>query len=740
MAIAANMLAGDDPWLPRLWRSVGRLSSGAMARIERFLDQAGFDRAPWLAVGLATGIAAWFDLGNRWQWLALVALCLAVALLAWVAMRRDGAYPYIQQAVFSLGLCVAAGCLTVWAKSSFTGTPPIMHAMAPTLAAKVLDREDIPAQHRFRLTLALRDPHGGRAIRVRVNVPEKFDAPGLTEGSIIRLRARLMPPRPPQLPGARDFARDAWFSGLAASGSAMGPIIVVRPALGENGWARLRHALSDHVRSKVPGSPGGIAATLVSGTRGGIAWDDQQAMRDAGLTHLLAISGLHVSAVVAGAYLLTFRLLAMWPWLVLRLRLPVVATAMAAGAGIGYTLLTGMHLPTVRACSGALLVLVAMALGRQPLSMRLLASAACIVMLMWPEEVVGPSFQLSFGSVVAIIALHGARPVQLFLAHREEGWWRRLGRHTVMLLLTGLVIDLALMPIALHHFHRAGIFGSLANLIAIPLVTFVTMPFIALGLVLDLAGLGAPAWWVVNRSLTFLLAVTHGLVSQPGAVSLLPTMGGASFVLFVGGMLWLGLWHGWVRLLGLVPVLLGALSLAMLRAPDVLITGDGRNLGIADLAAQRLLILRPGRTSFSRDMMIEQTGMTGQVVALEQWPGAQCNKVACRIVINRGGRIWHILVIKTKLFLDDRSLASACAEADIVVAQTKLYGPCHPSMLKADREMLLRSGGLALDLERRKVISVEDSEGEHPWWRAPHRLPKYHEEEVVIPYLPKGGG
>src|SRR5699024_5877039 len=122
------------------------------------------------------------------------------------------------------------------------------------------------------------------------------------------------------------------------------------------------------------------------------------------------------------------------------------------------------------------LVLVALALGREPLSLRMLAVAAFFVMLLWPEAVVGPSFQMSFASVIAIVALHGSAPMRAFLAAREEAWWAWSARRVAMLLASGLVIEFALMPIGLYHFLRAGVYGAFANVIAIPLTTFMTMP------------------------------------------------------------------------------------------------------------------------------------------------------------------------------------------------------------------------------------------------------------------------
>ena len=722
------------------WRSRASLSSVAKT-IEHFLDNAGFDRAPWLAVGFAAGITLWFFLANLWEWLALICLCLGLALAALVAMRADGRYPFLRQALIAMALMLAAGCATVWAKSSLIGEYPIDHPMAALLVGTILERDEEPALGRVLLKLAVREPRSNRLIRVRMKVPLAADHPDLTEGAVVQVRARLMPPMPPRLPGARDAALEAWFAGLAANGSSLGPITVLRPAASGKYWAWARQSLSAHVQARVPGSAGGIAATLVSGNRGAIAFADQQAMRDAGLTHLLAISGLHVSAVVAGAYLVALRLLALWPWLALRLRLPVMATLAGALAGIGYTLLTGMHLPTVRACVGALLVLAAMLIGRQPLGLRMLAAAAMGVMLMWPESVIGPSFQMSFGSVVAIIAIHSAAPAHAFHAPRQEAWWRRVARHLAMLLVSGMVIDLALMPVALFHFHRAGAYGSVANLIAIPLVTFVAMPFIALGLLLDVVGAGAPAWWVVARSLQFLLAVTHWLVTRPGAVSQIPAMGGTSYALFVAGMLWLGLWRGRARLLGLVPAIIAAASLAMLHSPDVLITGDGHNLGIitqpetnpAGDGQPSLLILREGKSTYTSEAMLEAAGMSGAVAKLTEWPGAQCNKDFCLVSLARGGRIWRFLIARRDAMVAPSALARACAGVDIVVAPHKLYGPCRPALIKADRVTLMRSGGLALDLENRRVQTVEDSEGEHPWWRAPHRLPRLIESDEGPP-------
>ena len=152
----------------------------------------------------------------------------------------------------------------------------------------------------------------------------------------------------------------------------------------------------------------------------------------------------------------------------------------------------------MRSCVAALLVLGALVLGRDALSLRMIAVAGDFVLLSWPESAIGPNFQMSFAAVLAIIALSTSALVRAFLAAREEPWSIPPARRVAMLFATGVVIELALIPIVLFHFHRAGLYGALANVVAIPLVTFGSMPLIALGLVFDPVGAGAPFWWRWN--------------------------------------------------------------------------------------------------------------------------------------------------------------------------------------------------------------------------------------------------
>ncbi len=697
------------------WRRRLRLSSiGDTA--ERILGRSGFDKGPWLVVALAAGIAAWFMFDNPWQWAAVIGTCCLLSLAAAQVWQDKDGRVVLRNGVIAVAVMVALGVATIWTRSEFVGAEAIERPVVGIFDARVLEREEQPAEDRVRLVIAARDAESGTARKFRVNIPMERASDDIREGTRIRLRARLMPPAPAMLPGAYDFSRSAWFMGYAATGSALGEIEIVEQSTEADALAETQRSLSSHVRGQLGGSAGSIAAALASGDRGGIAEADEEAMRDAGLTHLLSISGLHVSAVIAAAYLIAIKLLALWQWLALRVRLPIIAAAVAASAGIGYTLLTGAEVPTVRSCVGAILVLLALALGREALSMRMVATAAFFVLLLWPESLVGPSFQMSFAAVLAIVALHNSAPVRAFLAPREESWLARLSRRTFMLLVTGFVIELALMPIVLFHFHRAGVYGAFANVIGIPLTTFLCMPLIALALLLDTVGLGGPVWYLAGKSLDLLIGIAHFTAGQPGAVKLMPEMGGATFAVFVAGGLWLALWRGRLRLWGLGASAIATVILLTKPVPDIFVSSDGRHVGIAG-EGDRLLILRESRSSYASDNLLELAGMDGEPVPLTEWPGADCTRDVCVLKLERSGRDWFVLMARSRDRIEERALAAACERSDIVIADRWLPRSCRPKWLKADRNLLDRTGGLAINLNDQEFTTVADSQGEHGWWR-----------------------
>ncbi|KPF91142.1 metal-binding protein [Novosphingobium sp. AAP83] len=693
-----------------------RLSS-TLEHAEAFLEAHPFERGLWLVVAFAAGIVAWIALSMPAQWIALLLTLAGLALLLAIMLDQNR-FGRLRMAVIGLAVMGCAGLITIWAKSELVGQPGISGPRVVWLQGFLVERREEPAKARARLLLRVPVEGFSDPVLVRVNLPADKDSPAARQGAVVRLRARLMPPAAPMLPGAYDFARTAWFSGIAATGSALSNIEVLQ-ASGQSTTLRgLQSSLATHIRAMLAGSPGNIAAALASGDRGAIAIIDEDAMRDAGLTHLLSISGLHVSALVGFVYWIAARVLAFIPWIALRIRVPIGAALAGALAGVAYTLLTGAEVPTVRSCIGALLVLAALAMGRDPLSLRLVAVGGLLVMLFWPEAVVGPSFQMSFSAVIAIIAFHSAAPVRGFLTADHHGPVVRFARSIILLLVTGVVIEMALMPIGLFHFHRAGVYGALANVIAIPLTTFAIMPLIGLALLLDLGGVGAPMWWLAGKALELLLAIAHFVAARPGAVTMLPPVAPWSFGLFIAGMLWLALWTGRVRLWGAIPAAIAVAVMILAPTPDILVTGDGHHVGITG-EGNDLLVLRAGRGDYMRENLLELAGMEGDLRTLEDWPAARCSADFCTLAINRAGKRFTLLMARTREYIDDMALASACERADIVIADRRLPWSCRPKMLKADRTFLAKTGGITINLASGHIRTVAETQGMQGWYRWP---------------------
>jgi competence protein ComEC len=668
----------------------------------------------WFPVGLVLGVALWFWLPAAAYWTGAVALFAAAALaaFAFAGARRAG------RALGWFALAGALGLSLVWVKAERAAAPRLVREGLVEAIGTIVSVQPLAAERVIRLVVAPDRVDARTPARLRVSLEEEDAPEGLLPGARIGFSAWMMPPAPMAAPGGYDFARTAWFQRIGGSGRAH-RVEIVSPAAG-GGWratlASWRQRLAAHIRSRLgEGAAGGIGAALATGDQHGIPEADAEAMRRSGLAHLLSVSGLHLTAVVGSVMFLTLRILALSPALALRLRLVLFAAGAGAIAGIAYTALTGAEVPTVRACIASLLVLLAIAIGREALSLRLLAVAAIVVVLLWPESVAGPSFQLSFAAMTAILALHEHPGIAALLARRDEGVFAKSGRILLALVLTGLAVEVALAPIALFHFHKSGLYGAAANVVAIPLTTFLIMPLEALALLFDLVGLGGPFWWLTRQSLSFLVWLAHAAASAPGAVAFLAAMPRGAFALLAGGGLWICLWRTRWRRLGLAPVAIGGLWALTTPAPDLIVTGDGQHL-VLRTPEGGLALLRPKAGDYVRSTLAELAGAEPEYRELDELPGAACSPDLCRARITREGRTFEILATRTRHFVRWDQMVAACGRADIVIADRGLPRGCVPRWFRADRFSLRRTGGLTITFgQNPRIETVAGQIGRHPW-------------------------
>ncbi|MCA8930023.1 MAG: ComEC/Rec2 family competence protein, partial [Alphaproteobacteria bacterium] len=480
----------------------------------------------------------------------------------------------------------------------------------------------------------------------------------------IRVNARLFPVSGAIYPASYDPRRLAFFDGIGAEGWLGKTTQMAGECHPPGALAEARAWLRGRLLADVPGAAGGILVGVSTGWRGDIAGDDAHAMRNAGLGHLLAISGLHVGLVV-GLVLVALRAgLALVPWVALRF--PIHKWAAAAGllAGIGYLAFSGGSVPTQRAMIMLGLVLIALLLDRVELSMRPVAWAAVIVLAAAPDAILTPSFQLSFAAVIGLVAVF-----ETWRRHRRRQGVsdRRLpwaARYVLGVAATTVVATLATMPFAAFHFHRIALLGLFANLIAVPVFAFWVMPALLAGLLLAPLGLETWLWQAAGAGVDLILAVAYALGNAEGAVGrvgVVPVWGIGCAVL---GGLWWAIWQERWRWWGVPLVLAGLAAPLTARPPDAIVSRD--LLAVSDRQGGYWM---RGRGGFVRERWLDETAARER-----PWPDGReagapgvafaCDGRACRLTTPDG----------TLALVEDPDAAGDCRTATYGIARYKLPG------------------------------------------------------------------
>lgn len=680
--------------------------------------------APWLAVAMGAGVAGYFALREEppgWT----LALAPALMLLAMLVARRA---PQAGWAIALAGAAALGFGAAAWhaARAAPLAAPP---ARAVVASGIVQDVDLLPEGRR--LTLAeLRfgpdEPVQPRSfrIRLRANDPARPEP-----GDRVTVRALIRTPSPPAFPGAWDFQRSAFFAGQGGAGFAIGPAEVAAAEASGQPLSGLRTTLESRVVAVVPGAAGAVAAALLTGGQSAIPRADLAAMRDSGLAHLLSVSGLHIAIVMGVTFWVVRLLVACWRWLALRADGKAVAGVAALVAGGFYMLLTGSQVPMQRSFATAVLVTLALLTGRQALSMRSLALAAAAVMLLSPEAVLGPSFQMSFAAVLALIAGWEALKGPMARLRGDGTWWRKGLVFAVGLVGTSVLAGLATAPFGLAHFGRLQWYGVAANAAAVPLTSMLVMPAGMLAAALMPLGLEGPALRVMGWGCEAVLAVAREVAAWPGAAQTarpIPPWGLAAFAL---GMVWLCLWRLRWRWLGLPVMALGLASPVLHRPPDLFVSGDARLIGV--VADGALWLQRQsGASALTRESWLRAHGLR-EAAALPTGEGAvaggavACEPGACRLR--------PVPQAPEAVLLRGDPAAGHCGRAGLVVSAEPLRRRCAGSQV-IDRFSVWRNGPHAVWFEASglRVVSDRAWRGARPWV-PPMPVPRAREEQPPAP-------
>src|SRR5262245_14382485 len=289
-------------------------------------------------------------------------------------------------------------------------------------------------------------------------------------------------------------------------------------------------------------------------------------------------------AVVAGVVFFAVRaLLALIPALTVSFAIKKWSAVAALFAAAFYLLLSGAEVATQRSFLMTAVVLIAVIVDRRAVTFRTLAVAALIVLAIAPEALVHPSFQMSFAATLGLVALVQVGMPSL-LASPDHSATARIalwgGREIAMLVLASLVAGLATTPYAAFHFHRITPYGLLANLAAMPVVSALVMPAGLLGLAAMPFGFDGVFWAIMGAGIDWMIGVTQWVAALPGAVGRVPAFGIGPIIAASLGIILLGLLRTPLRWSGAMLVLLAAVWAARVPQPDILISADGRHVGV----------------------------------------------------------------------------------------------------------------------------------------------------------------
>jgi competence protein ComEC len=670
---------------------------------------------PWLPVAFGFGVVLYFTAAREPAPWAAGALAAAAGVAAWLARARPLAFP----ALLAMA-AVAAGFAVVTFKSARIAHSILRYpAWNVAIAGYVEAREE--RERTDRIVIRIHRIEGRRLDaapdRVRLSV-RKGTAPPV--GSFVELNARLNPPLRPLRPGGYDFSRDLYFQRIGATGFATGAIKTAEPPAPLGLWlhyatfiAGLRDAIDARIRAAVAGDAGAIASALITGKRDAISSPVNEAMYISSLAHVLSISGYHM-AVVAGVVFFVIRAgLALFSALALRRAIKKWAAFAALAAAAFYLLLSGAEVATQRAFIMTAIVLVAVMVDRFALTLRNLALAALGVMLLVPEAVVHPSFQMSFAATLALVAAY-ERGLAWRPATADTSLGARLalwgGREIAALLLASLVAGLATMPYAAYHFHRLAPYGVLANLLAMPIVSIWVMPAGLLALLALPFGFDAPLWRLMGGGIAWMIEVALFVANLPGAVGRIAAFGTGPLLLCTAGLVVLGLLRSPLRWSGAILIAVSALWAVRAPLPDVLIADRGDVVAVRS-AQGRLAIMR---------------GSGGDAFALREWlaadadartpkdeslrHGAMCDDVGC-VARLADGRV-------VALALHAEAFAEDCRRAVLVVSPRTAPPGCSAKVI--DRTVWPHSGAIAVYAKggALQIVAATPPGYDRPWARS----------------------
>ncbi len=678
----------------------------------------------WLPVFFGAGVGIYFELLEEPD--LTLSLGLFIAALALRMLARGHLAGFL---LTSILLCMAAGFFAAKLRTDIVAENVLERHGAYNLEGFVesFDRQTArKGRAVIRLTsMKYEDEEvAKRPFRVRVNVRGGVT---LLPGSTVKLRAILGPPPEPVMPGGYDFARMSFYQGVGASGYMLSRPEVLEPRelpldmKFRTRLAELRARIGARITSVLPGQTGELAAALTVGQTAGLDETSQKDLRASGLAHVTSISGLHMSLVAGTVFWFLRWTLALFPSIALRFSARTIAGGAALVCVTIYLALSGAAIAAVRSYIMIAVVFLAILLNRPALSLRNVALAGLLILIVLPDSLIDLSFQMSFAATAALIA--GYERFGRYLHFEARNVRERLTWQPVYIvgavLMTTATAGLAVEPFSAYHFHNLTTYAALGNLLGGPPVDLLAMPAMIVALIAMPFGLEEWPLKAMGLGVDGMMMVAKWVAALPGSLVVVPAFPFAALLIIVCGGLWLIIWRRPWRLWGLAAIGLGIALTSIHDRADVLVDRDAKVVAIRDRDG-KLQAPKSRRAFYTMAQWLKADGDARTPKEASTGAGWQCDLTAC-VAMVKGKQV--SLTSKMEAVRED------CERAAIMVAPMDIVVPCRAPKILLDRGALWEKGAAAIRISDGQIVVKRAAEprGVRPW------APARRRREVISP-------
>lgn len=560
----------------------------------------------WLPVGMILGIAAYFSLKTEPEIFTTLSI-ITIGLLA-IFLKQQANWRFLMYHIIGF----AIGFTLIFFKVHQLATPMLENNLDDieiTGTINEITKNAYKEEETLRLVLnnvSIANEPIKAKIRINISADQavEFDI-----NDVITVKANLYPiPMPCSLHGY--FARRAaYLNGITGTAKFL-ELVQIIPAKDIN-FAKTRQNVTLSILKNMQEPYGAIATALVTGECSYIPRILRQQFADAGLAHVLAISGLHLSLIAGLVFLLIRRSLCIYQPFAIRYPTKKLAAFITVIICWLYMALANYGIPIQRSFIMISLAMFAICINRTAFSMRSIVIAGFVVLLLTPESVISASFQLSFAAVLGLLAFYESywQNIQDKLFHKTIKFLilKKITLNIAGIFATTLIASLATTPFSIASFQRFSLVAILANLLAIPLVGIFVMPLALLSTVSLIFGGWPLAFYCWQLSLQILCAIATWASSLPGAAILTKAVPSSALIVFAYGMIWLCLWKKSWRWLGILPMVIGVF---MWRAHEMPIAYvDERVSTIAVHNENQVYILGNANNDFAINIWLQEWGV-----------------------------------------------------------------------------------------------------------------------------------